>query len=367
MKLLIACGGSGGHIFPGLALAHEISKDHSSDILLVCSTRPLDSDILGKSRYKFKAINCEPFIFTLNPFRVMLCGMRLLTGIRQSIRLIGEFKPDVVTAFGGFVTVPVVLAAWLLRRPVLIHEQNVVAGLANRFVSPFSRRIAVSFEDTKKYFNKRKVVKVGNPVRENTLNLDREHGRRRFGLDRDRFTLFVLGGSQGAASLNSAVRDAITSMEHQKKRGLQVIHITGKSGYEEMQRAYKRDDVKASIHIFLDEIEAAYEASDLAIARAGATTIAELTFFGRPSILVPYPQKRVHQSENALHLSEGGAAIRIDEKDLSAEGLKDTILGLLNDRKRLDSMSANAKRLGNAQASKLLADEVISLSRGIRC
>lgn len=182
VKILIGCGRSGGHIFPGIALAQELVKaDKACDILMVCSRRPLDSRILKASGYKFGAIPS-------GLAGALIFAMGLLLG----------FRPSCVVGFGGFIGGAVIFAAWLLRIPGIVHEQNVIPGRANRFASIFAKRVVVSFRETENFFDKRKTVKLGNPVRVNFLNLDKAPSRERFGLDRERFTVFVTGGSQGA-------------------------------------------------------------------------------------------------------------------------------------------------------------------------
>lgn len=363
MKVIIACGGSGGHIFPGIALACELAK--KNDILIVCSSKPLDAEILKRSGYNFEIIPYNPFVFTLSPLRIFLFLVKLIKGSISSVKLLLKFRPDCVVGFGGFVSGPVIFAAWLLRIPRIIHEQNLIAGLANRVEALFANRVAVSFEDTKRFFNKYKAIKVGNPVRGNFLNLDKAHSRDRFGLDRDRFTLFIAGGSQGSSFLNNIAIEALKLMDHGQKKTLQVIHITGRTDYQSVKQIYIKENIKSKPIPFLDEIDRAYTASDLVIARAGATTIAELTYFAKPSILIPYPERRVHQIENAHFLSNNNAAMTIEEKDLNAEGMKDLILDLIKDAEKLKGMSKNSKRLSNPSAASLLAEEVLSLAGGI--
>jgi UDP-N-acetylglucosamine--N-acetylmuramyl-(pentapeptide) pyrophosphoryl-undecaprenol N-acetylglucosamine transferase len=362
MNILIACGGSGGHIFPGVALAQEILKDKESKVLIVCSDKPIDIEILGKSGCDHVTMPRNPFIRTFNPVISLRFLVKLIAGIFLSARLLMKFRPDCVVGFGGFVSGPVIFAAWCLRIPRIIHEQNIIAGLANRIESLFANKIAVSFEDTKRFFNKYKVTTVGNPVRGSFVNLDKIRSRERFGLEEDRFTLFVIGGSQGASPINKTVTDAIVAMDHEDKRRLQIIHITGKDDYELVKTRYSKVNVKSKVFSFLDEMDRAYTAADLVIARAGATTIAELTYFGRPSILIPYSQESVHQKENASYLSDNNAAVAVEERDLNAGGMRGLILSFLEDPKRLNEVSKNSKRLGNPNATRMLAEEVATLT-----
>lgn len=365
MRVVIACGASGGHIFPGITLAYELAKEKDSDTLMLCSRKPLDVEILQKSGLAFVVMPYNPLIFTLNPLRISLFFIKLVIGAVLSLRLLSRFRPHCVVGFGGFVSVPVVFAAWLLRIPTIIHEQNLIAGLSNRIGSIFADRVAVSFEDTKRFFKKCKVVKIGNPVRRRFLILDKTHSRERFGLDKDRFTIFITGGSQGANFINNTILDAFNLMDYGQKKALQVIHVTGKENYESVRDGYIKEGMNAKVFSFLDEIDRAYTASDLVIARAGATTIAELAYFGKPSILIPYPKRNVHQTENAHFISDNKAGITIQEKALDAKGAKELILSLSGDPKRLEEMSCNSRRLGTHDASRLLAQEVSSLARSV--
>lgn len=361
MKILIACGGSGGHIFPGIALAQELAKG-GNDVMIVCSRKPVDIAILEKTGCPFETLPYNPFVAGASPLKTCAFAAKFIAGTFLSARLLARYHPRCVVGFGGFVTGPVILSAWLLRIPRIIHEQNLIAGLANRVESLFANKVAVNFEETKRFFGKKKVVTVGNPIRDTFQNLDKIRSRERFGLDRDRFTLFVTGGSQGSHFLNHTVADALGLMEHKEKIGLQVIHVTGRDDYESVQKRYKRDNIKAKVFSFLDEIDRAYTASNLAIARAGATTIAELTYFGVASVLVPYPKRSVHQAENARFLSDKKAAITIEEGELNAERMKELIMKLAGDLEGLQEISGNAKRLANPRARSLLAQEVLSLS-----
>ncbi len=367
MRVVIGCGGSGGHIFPGIALAEELAKRGDVEIRMACSSKPLDIQILKKSGFNFEVMPYNPFAATFNPLRIFLFLARSIEAFFLSVRLLVRFRPDCVIGFGGFVSGPVIFAAWLLRIPRLIHEQNLIAGLANRIESLFAQRIAVSFEDTKRFFNRRKVIKVGNPVRSGLSNSSKTDSRSRLSLDQDRFTVFITGGSQGAASLNKVVVNGLSSMDGREKARLQVIHVSGEKDCGSVNERYIKENIRSKVFSFLDDVDTAYAASDLVIARAGATTIAELIYLGKPSVLIPYPKRSVHQIENANFLSNNKAAVAIEEKDLTPDSIKKVISGFLQDARRLEEISGNAKRLGNPDASRLLAEEVLALSRGAKC
>lgn len=359
MRIVIACGASGGHIFPGIALAGELkNRDNTNEILILCSERPIDVKILKKSGYNFSAVPSEPVVFDFNPVRALKFTFKLIKGTLFSIRALKKFKPDCMAGFGGFVSGQAVFAAWLLGIPVLIHEQNVVPGLANRIEAFFAKRIAVSFKETGQFFKNKGVVITGNPVRGTFVKLDKALSREELGLDKEGFTLFITGGSQGASFLNNLILETFASMNHEEKSALQVIHIAGNTDYHSISEKYRFFDIRSNVFGFLDEMDKAYAASDLVIARAGATTIAELTYFGKPAILIPYPKKRVHQLENANSISSQGAAITVEESNLDAHKMKMLLFDLLENTKKLDEMSRNSSSLGKPEAACLLREEL---------
>ncbi len=368
LKIIIACGGSGGHIFPGIALARELTeRDGQNDILIVCSKRPFDREILAKSGCSFEAIPCCPYKATVNTVKIFIFLVSFFSSLFASLSLLRRYRPDCVAGFGGFVSVPVIFAAWILKIPRLIHEQNVIAGMANKTVSLFADRVAVSFADTEKFFNKEKVIDLGNPLRKSLFGIDRNMARRELGLDRDAVILLILGGSQGARFINKVIISAITGMSEDEKRGLQLIHITGRYDYDYVKDKYSESNIDSRVFPFLDEIENAYAAADLVISRAGATTIAELTCLGKPSILIPYPEKKVHQLENANFLSGKKASVTIEEKGLNAMHMREIISGLVMDPARLEEIAGNSGRLGRPDAASRLAEEVMQLSGRAGC
>ena len=365
MKAVIVCGGSGGHIFPGIAVARELIRRFGEErILIVCSKRPLDVQILANSGCRFETLGIYPLKRTFNPFSIFVFFAGLFKSIYASLKLLIRFRPDCVVGFGGYVSGPVIFSAWLIGIPRLIHGQNLIAGLANRLESFFAHRITVSFEDTKKFFNKNKVTTIGNPVRPNFSSLDKKLSRRRLGLEDDRFTVFVCGGSQGAASLNNIASEAFCGMDGAQKNILQLVHISGDKDYHFIRERYAKNGIKSKVFSFLNDIDVAYNAADLVVSRAGATTIAEITYFGKPSILVPYPEKRVHQRENAYFLSDRDAALVVEERDLSCGRMKRLILEFSAHRERLARIADNSKRLANPDATRRLVEEILLLAKG---
>lgn len=361
MKILIACGGSGGHIFPGIALAQELAKG-GNEVFIVTSDKKLDAEILKKSGYAFASISHNPFRVSFNPARWAIFFARFVKNISSSIIIILKFRPHCTAGFGGFASAPVIGASWLCGIPCIIHEQNLVAGLANRMESFFAKKIAVSFEETKKSFDSRKTVLVGNPVRPSLKEYEKTLSRRALGIHSDRFTVFIMGGSQGAGFLNRIVPEAAGRLNEAAKAELQVIHIAGDDGFEGVTAGYKKNNVTSRVFVFLDEVDKAYAASDLVIARSGATTIAELAYFKKPSILIPYPEKSVHQHENARYLSDRKAAIMLEEPRLDSARLKNLISDFMKDKDALSRLCENISRVGRPDAARLLAEEVLRVA-----
>ncbi len=369
MKILIAAGGSGGHIFPAVALARTlVRKRPDIEILFVGSNKALDRRIFEKEGVRFSLLSANKLPYKITPALVTFFMRLLLDGIK-SFFIIGWYRPRVVVGFGGYVSCPVAVFSRLFRIPLLIHEQNVVPGRANRLAFRLADKVAVSFDETRKVLGpgERKAVFTGNPIRvEEFLTIagenSRQDGIKKFGLDKSKFTILVIGGSQGAHFLNETFVKAVSKIDEYTRSNLQVIHITGVTDYKWALKAYGDLGLEHVVNSFIDRIEEAYSASDLVVTRSGASVIFELAFFGKPMILVPYPFANAHQAENAKVFSERGAAIAIDEDSLSPEIFKDNILNLFNDRDRLKTLASSARGLGVPTASDNLAKEVLEMA-----
>ena len=364
LKVLIAAGGSGGHIFPAIALARRLKEEKSGlDIRFIGSNKELDKRIFEKEGFRFSLISANKLPYGATPAVVPFL-FKLLFDLTRTFFIIASYAPDIVVGFGGYVSFPVILMARIFGIPKLVHEQNVVPGRANRVLFRLADKVALSFEDTKKFLGKdrSKSTLTGNPIRQEMLKDDRSLGIKRFGLETSKFTILVIGGSQGAHALNEKFISALSLIEESARSGLQIIHITGVKDYEWAMRQYSAvGKLDYRTYSFIDRIEEAYSAADLVVTRAGASAIFEIAAFGRAMILVPYPFAMSHQSENARTFSENRAAIEVEEKDLSPEFFKDNILNLINDRARLKDMAESAKRLSVPGASGNLAREVLAL------
>jgi len=282
----------------------------------------------------------------------------------RALFIIISYRPSIVVGFGGYISFPVAVTAHLLRIPVLMHEQNTSPGRANRMLFRFADRIAVSFEETKKEVpppQAQKCVLTGNPIRPEILKDDREAALRKFGLDRNKITILIIGGSQGAHSLNQILIMAFRLFDIDARRSLQVIHLTGIKDYEWAVKEYPKLGIEHRVYSFIDRIEEAYSASDLVVTRSGASAIFELAYFGKPMILVPYRYALSHQAGNASVFAQKGACVIVSEEGLTPEKFHELLSGLLNDRVKLKELASNAKRMSMPQASEMLAEEVLKL------
>jgi len=373
MRIVIVAGGTGGHIFPAFSLAEEFKRrDNKVELLFIGIGRGLEENLykgIGYGRYeklyivRMPSINLQdililPFIFKAIRFLIMFTA-----GFLKAMILLLRFKPKAVVGFGGYVCIPVVLAGLLLRIPIVLHEQNVLPGRANRYLAPFVDKVAISFERTGKKLKAKSIVLTGNPVRSGVLEGDRFNARKKFNIIDGKFAILVMGGSQGSNTINRVVIEAIILMSQEERSGLHLIHLSGKNGYELVKKGHEMLQISQTLFPFLDNMGDAYKASDLVIARAGATTVAEITSSGLPGILIPYPYARMHQMANARVIEEYGAGIMIEEKRLSGSILKAHILELKSDTSRLKRMARNSRSIANTYAAKRLAEEVIKSLR----
>ncbi len=359
-RVLIAAGASGGHLYPALSLAESLrEKGHEANIAFVSSKRAgLENLITG---YRLFLISVLPFQRPYPQFLRALYGF--LKSLVESFFIIEKFRPDVVIGFGSYVSFPLLLEAALLKKHTLIHEQNVSLGLANKALSYFADTIAVSFPQTRVVGPQ--CVFTGNPLRKSLVIEDKASARRFFNLS-DKFTVLVLGGSQGSRRLNSEFRNVVALLE--KKEDFQFIHITGKNDYFDLKKTYSYITIKHCIFDFLAHMQWAYSAADLVISRAGAGTISELAYFRKAAVLVPFPYAGSHQVENARYLQKENAAIVIEEKELKASTLYEHVLRLISAADERKSLEENIQKFAIVNASEKLAQAVVSLAReACRC
>ncbi|HNX91178.1 MAG TPA: undecaprenyldiphospho-muramoylpentapeptide beta-N-acetylglucosaminyltransferase [Candidatus Omnitrophota bacterium] len=368
MKVILASGGSGGHIFPSVALAGALEKQGVEEIYFVSSKRRLDKSILGKTKYKCFFLSINPMPFSKNPLKWLVFLIKFVWDTLRSFLILVRIRPVAVVGFGGYSSGPITRCAAMLHIPVAIHEQNFVPGRANIILAKVADLIAVSFSDDEKHFSgcKGKVVFTGNPIRNNMLIDNKEEAARFLGLDPAKPTVLIMGGSQGATFLNNTAQAAAGIISAKLHDNVQFVHLTGNANFDAVNRAYLDGKLNAKAIAFLDKMEMAYSAADVAISRSGAAAIFELAFYGIPMILVPYPNPKNSQRNNAMYFSNHGAAIYREESDLSAESLADEAVKILTDIDVWKKMSKASLSLARPEAADVLASEVIKLGRNGR-
>jgi UDP-N-acetylglucosamine--N-acetylmuramyl-(pentapeptide) pyrophosphoryl-undecaprenol N-acetylglucosamine transferase len=352
MKVLIAGGGTGGHVYPGIAVAEELMRHHKdAEVVFVGTRRGLESQVVPEAGFRIRYTSSRGL-----PRRawwrwpgVLLANV---AGFVQAMSIVSQEKPDVVLGTGGYVSGPVILAAWLQRRPVVLQEQNSIPGLANRWLAQIADEVHLSFVEARSYFRRRDHLKVtGNPIRSHILGGDRATALQEFGLTPGQPTVFVFGGSRGAHRINEAALDAMRRLKG--RVSVQFILQTGREDHEWARGIVEREQLPAKVLPFLSRIHQAYAAADLVVCRSGAMTLAEIAACGTPAILVPYPHAaHGHQVVNASNLVDRGAAAMILDHELSGERLAKEIAHFLADRQALSRMSANARTFARPDAAE---------------
>lgn len=361
MKILAITGTSGGHIFPAQGFLDTLKNRYKNLGLLLVLPRKGVTNQIRNIEHRVTFISVSPIKLSFD-FRNLVSVLRFVKGSLESIFILAEFRPDIVVGFGSLVSIPVILFAWLFRIKTLIHEQNVIPCRANRFLAKFTDRIAVSFAETKEYLKdcKRKIVMTGNPIRKELKPIDKNNALDFFGLNRNRFTILVMGGSQASHRINIGFLKAVSVMPD--KSGFQVIHLAGAADFDFLKKSYKDLNIDARLFNFLGPMQYAYSACDLVISRAGATSIAEIMFFGLPAIMIPYPFAYRHQTANAKVLESIGSGIIIQDKELDSDILKKNIENLINNNDRIKAMRSSYDNIPRLNANDLLAEVVLSLS-----
>jgi UDP-N-acetylglucosamine--N-acetylmuramyl-(pentapeptide) pyrophosphoryl-undecaprenol N-acetylglucosamine transferase len=364
LRIVFAGGGTGGHLFPAIAIADEIKRIRpDSDVSFVGTKGKIEARVVPERGYAFTTIWVSGLRRKL-VLENVLFPLKLLVSLVQSFILLKKLKPNVVVGTGGYVCGPVVFVASLLGVPTLLQEQNSRPGVTTRMLASRVDEVHISFEASRRFLGRVKRVKVtGNPSRSTIGTIARAKGARHFGIAEGGKTLLVFGGSLGARSINSALLHALPDL---CASDLQIVWQTGETDYERVRSAAVSGPTltRATVKVFkfIDAMEYAYAAADLAICRAGATTVAELTRAGVPSLLVPYPYAAAgHQTENARMMVEGGASVMILDGELG-ERLLDSVTELLSDSARLATMAGKARALGWPNAAVELAHAVIHLA-----
>ncbi len=359
--VLIASAGTGGHLFPALAVAQALKKQQPEvRIVFVHAGRKRFDDSAAKELGETRWV---PGIGMPRGFSVMLpmFVFETLRALLRSLRIIRKCRPDVVVGFGNFGSYGPVRAAALKRIPIFLHEANRVPGKANRVLARFAGCIGLSFSDTEKWFAGRRVEIVGMPVRDEFKNpRQREEAIKYFGLKRDRLALLVMGGSQGARHINEVTCGMLPGLQ---RLGIQVIHLTGRGDYERVIAAYSAVNIKSSVRAFEKRMKLAFDAADVVVCRAGASSVAEISATGKPAVLVPFPfATDNHQYHNAKYLCERNAAMMINDRDVTVESLFEKLEALINDESKRRELSENSVRLSMPDSADRMAGIILQMA-----
>ncbi len=364
MKIMIAGGGTGGHVYPGIAVAEELMRLRPrAEVVFVGGRRGLEAQAVPESGFRIRYIMTRGFprrAWWRWPGALLANGV----GLIQAVAVVAAERPDAVLGTGGYVSGPVALAAWMLGRPLLLQEQNSIPGRANRWLARVADEVHLSFTEARAYFSRKDNLKVtGNPVRAHILGGDRGQALKAFNLGEGRPTLFIFGGSRGAHRINEAAIDAMRRLKG--RVDLQFILQTGRDDFAWAKTVVEGEQLPARVLPFLRDIHLAYAVADLVVCRSGAMTLAEIAACGIPTILVPYPYAaHNHQEVNARNLVERGAAALVLDRELNGERLANEIAHLLSDRQTLRRMSANARTFARLDAAERIVKSLERWAQG---
>lgn len=354
MRLMISGGGTGGHIYPALALIQEVKKSEpDSKILYVGTHKGLESRIVPDQGIDFKTIKIQGFKRSLSLDNLKTIGL-FLSSVSKARHMIKEFKPDVVVGTGGYVSGAVVFAAAMMRIPTVIHEQNSVVGVTNKFLSRFVTKIAISFENARSQFPEKKVILTGNPRATQVVNIEKTESLTNFGLKDQTPTVLIFGGSRGAEKINSATMGALKDFG---TKDYQVLFVTGQVHFDKLMQGINQTDIADNVSIkpYIANMPEILPVVSAIVGRAGATSLAEITALGIPSVLIPSPYvTNDHQTKNAKSLVKVGAAELVTESELTSSKLVSVVDEIMNDQSIREKMSKQAKSLGEPEAAKNL-------------
>jgi UDP-N-acetylglucosamine--N-acetylmuramyl-(pentapeptide) pyrophosphoryl-undecaprenol N-acetylglucosamine transferase len=353
MRVVLAGGGTGGHVIPALAIANELREHYQAEIVFIGTARGIETRLVPAAGYKLELVEVGALKYVSIATRLKTL-FDLPRAVLHCAGFFSRSKPDVVISVGGYASGPGVLAAALKGIPSVIFEPNLVPGFANKIGGKFAKAACVHFEETCRYF--RNCTVTGVPVRRAFFEIT---SRPADALP----TLLIFGGSQGARAINEAVVAALPILR-EKLPGLKIIHQTGPKELPGVQAGYEKAGVAAKVSAFIDDMPAAFGRADLIVCRSGASTVAEITAAGKSAIFVPFPQAADdHQTKNAQALAKANAAILMPQSELTPEKLAETVVGLLSDRKQLEQMSEAARRLSHADAAGQIAEIAVGLVR----
>ena len=353
MNAVIACGGTGGHLFPGLAVA-EVLRARGHEVLLFISEKEIDSRaVAGRDEFRFERL---PTVGLPSPFSPAILGFarRFNESLSRCREIYRTFKPQMILGMGGFTSTAPVLAGRMRGVPSFVHESNAIPGKANRMTARMVRAVLLGFKECAAFFPRVKTEVTGTPIRAALKPIDRLLARQKLGLQETLPTLLVMGGSQGAAGINQAVIKALPSLHDVP---WQVIHLSGERDERLVADNYLRENIPAYVAAFHHQMEDVYSAADFAVARSGAASLAELAAFALPALLIPFPYAAEdHQTRNAEVFARAEAAIVLRESELGGDLLAQKIRELIEDSPKIRKMSENCSRLASTNAAELVVE-----------
>jgi len=357
MKIAIACGGTGGHLFPGLAVAEEL-RQRGHDTLLLVSPKQIDAIALkGAGEQQSHALPGIGWPGMMSP-RVFTFGMNLLSSWRECGQVYKDFQPTAVVGMGGFTSAIPLLLGRRLHLPTLIHESNAYPGRVTRMIAPWVNKTLLGFDSCANYLRKAHCVVTGTPVRRGLARMDRAVAAEKFGLNPNLPIVLVMGGSQGAHGINELVMKTLPMWSNRRDE-VQFIHLTGQTDANIAEINYRRQRLIAVVQAFSTEMEHFYSLADVVISRSGAASLTELSHYGLPSILIPYPVAADdHQTYNARIFERAGAAQIMPESKTSPEMLYETVSGLLSNTELRNKMAEATKKLAGEDAARRVAEEI---------
>ena len=356
MKVIVVAGGTGGHIYPAIAIMNKIKeKEENVEFLYIGTTDRMEKDIIPKLGIRFEGIPMKG-LNRKNLFSNFSVFSQFMAAVKRSKELIKEFQPDVVVGAGGYITAPVLYAAHKCGVPTLIHEQNSIPGLSNKFIGNFSNTICVSLPNSMELFPKEKVVYTGNPRSEEIMGA-MPFSRSEIGFSKNKKLVIIVMGSLGSTTMTEKIKELIPSFNN---KDYQVLVITGKKYYDD----YKDISTSSNVQVvpFMDNLIHLMKDCDLMVSRAGASTIAEITAIGLPSILVPSPYvTNNHQYKNAKELEDNGACVIVTEEEFSSKTIVSSIEDLLDHKEKYEEMSKNSRKLGIDDSATRIYQEIKKL------
>jgi UDP-N-acetylglucosamine--N-acetylmuramyl-(pentapeptide) pyrophosphoryl-undecaprenol N-acetylglucosamine transferase len=361
MRIVIAGGGTGGHLFPGVAVAEEIKRrNEATEVIFIGTEHGIEASIIPREGYPLRYLRSEGVVGK-SLIKKVRGGIKVSISLIDSYRLLKGLQPDAIIGLGGYASLAPVFTGHFMSIPTIILEQNSFPGLANRVLSRIADMVCVTYHESISFFPRDRTYITGNPVRHSMTNACRDTSYDLFGLERGIFTVFVFGGSSGARKINNAVCSAFNALSDIREK-VQFLHQTGKNDYEGIRETYRKWGFKGTVAPFIHQMPEAYAVADLVISRAGATTLAELTAVGRPAILIPYPYAAGHHQElNAQRLSEMGAARVILDDELDGEILARHIRELFENTGIRNEMQKTSRSIGKPDAAQKVVDIVMSV------